>query len=140
MMGFVLLAQAELTRGANDLTVIDSETKLEWQDSYAEDKFTNLSYRNAITECEGLKLDGKEDWRLPNINELKSIVVDTQYEPSINSEIFKKISSSFYWSSTSRSAGSQDKWVISFSNANTSFGRDHYHYSKNQAYRCVRNY
>ena len=52
--------------------VRDSKTNLEWQNQ-ALNKTETKSWQKAIDYCEGLILDGKNDWRLPNINELLSL-------------------------------------------------------------------
>ena len=59
--------------------VSDTLTGLEWQDEYVTDtnpdgNYTYTTWSDAIDYCEALELDGKKDWRLPNINELISIV------------------------------------------------------------------
>jgi len=114
MMGLVLFAQAELIRGTNDLTVIDTEIQLEWQDSYPV-TFITYSFGGAIDYCENLDLDNKNDWRVPNINELKTIVLDTQYAPSID-EKFKNTKASYYWSSTQTITGHRAKMGVNFEN------------------------
>jgi len=55
-------------------TVYDRNTKLEWQDTEITESRKRASFEEAIAECEALELNGKDDWRLPNINELASIM------------------------------------------------------------------
>ena len=120
MISFVIIAQAEFSRGTNDLTVIDSETKLEWQDSYKDNHIPFMVLSGSITYCEELELDSHDDWRLPNINELKTIVLETQYAPSIatGDDKFRYTdNNNYYWSSTHRRyAGNGWSWVINFAN------------------------
>lgn len=140
-----LVAQAELTRTNNDMTVIDTETKLEWQDSYENNTIPNDEWHKSISYCEELILDGKDDWRLPNINELKSIIVDTQYEPTliIGNNGFKfteNTESSIYWSSTQRlsSVVPRYKWGVSFRYGWVSNFETIGSYRKSGYIRCVR--
>ena len=120
MMGLLVFAQAELNRGGNDLTVVDSETKLEWQDSYVNNAIPNTYWSASVSYCHGLELDNKDDWRLPNINELKTIVEETQYAPTIN-EVFNHTGNYRYWSSTTRKVDTRYKWVIYFSNGSITY-------------------
>ena len=149
MIGLMVFAQAEFKRGDNDVTVIDTDTKLEWQDSYKDDTIERYEWRDALTYCEDLSLDSKGDWRLPNINELKSIIVETQYAPAI-SEIFKYTKyirsnqTHGYWSSTaekeySKSAYDKAKWIVDFNNGRIYTNEITDRYSTGFSYiRCVR--
>jgi hypothetical protein len=82
-------------------TITDSATGLIWQKCSAGqgsiiDNCIGSSSRyiwsGAITYCRGLSLGGRSDWRLPNINELRSIIDYTKYNPSIDSIIFPNTS------------------------------------------------
>lgn len=128
MVALLSLGQAEFSQTGNG-TVKDSQTKLEWQDSYKDDTVPSLHWNSAITYCHDLKLDG-DGWRLPNINELKSLIVDTQFEPSIDSTFQNTVNRS-YWSSSS--VRRYNKWLVNFSNGTTTYFND-YAYT-----RCVRN-
>ena len=120
MVGLLVFGQAEFKRGDNDLTVIDTDTQLEWQDSYEDNNIKSGNWNYSITYCEDLKLDDKNDWRLPNINELKSIVMETQYEPTID-EKFKYTKNHYYRSSTTRNSSTSYQFIINFTNGFISF-------------------
>ena len=129
IMALSIVANAEFTRSDAGV-VTDSITKLEWQDDYSDNE--ELQWANAILYCEALELDGG-DWRLPNINELKSIIVD-KAQPTI-SDVFENTDSSYYWSSTTYKYSSNYAWIVNFINGNVS------NYRKNNysSYvRCVR--
>lgn len=141
IIGLMLMAHAEFKRGANDKTVIDTETNLEWQDNYSDNNNTipYIHWRQTMTYCNDLTLDGKKDWRLPNINELKTLIVDTQYAPTIDKEFIHTKSDS-YWSSTHRHEYYY-AWVINFSNSIIHFIDDNGGTYYGYAYiRCVRDY
>ncbi len=91
-------------------TVTDSATGLVWQKCSAglgttlgncnTGNPTKYNWSNAISYCEGLTLGGRSDWRLPNINELRSIIDYTFKLPAIDSIAFPNTQSDTYWSST----------------------------------------
>lgn len=55
----------------NDGTVTDLNTGLVWQKFLFEDKFT---YEDAFAAADTFSLDGYDDWRLPSIKELYSLI------------------------------------------------------------------
>ena len=71
----------------------DLTTNLYWQKSYAEDMLWN----DALVYCENLNYGGYTDWRLPNINELISLV---NYEAKSPASDFPNMPSKTFWSST----------------------------------------
>jgi hypothetical protein len=80
-----------------DGTVTDLSTGLMWQKDTAPDTY---KWQQALSHCETLTLADYDDWRLPNRNELQSLVDYSQYDPSIDTIFFPNTVSSAYWSST----------------------------------------
>jgi hypothetical protein len=79
-----------------DGTVTDISTGLMWQQETA----GTMVWGPAITYCEDLSLAGYDDWRLPNINELQSLVDYSKTSPAIDTSLFPDTVCSNYWSST----------------------------------------
>jgi len=129
MIALLSIAQAEFTRADTGI-VTDSQTGLEWQDNTIP---STLYETDAISYCNGLDLEGT-GWRLPNINELKSLIVDTQFAPSIDAVFENTATDTFYWSSTSSKVTTREKWYVHFSNG--TIGK--YNYDYNHRFRCVR--
>ncbi|MBD3789674.1 MAG: DUF1566 domain-containing protein [Campylobacterales bacterium] len=131
LMAIATLASADFTKSGDIVT--DSTTGLQWQDD-ATAASTQLTWQAAIDHCEALTLGGHSDWRLPNINELKSIIDRTKINPAIVSG-FANTSSDFYWSSTTLADNSDNAWHVYFN-----FGYVSYHYNKGTSLyvRCVR--
>lgn len=127
---------ADLSR--NNIGVVnDGTTSLEWQDSYTDNDgvIKMANWKEAIEYCNTLQLDEGE-WRLPNLNELLSIVDYGQYDPAINN-IFQNSISGVYWSSTTSPYFTNTNGVrnIDFSTGySTSFAK-----SRTDYVRCVRN-
>ena len=100
-----------------DGTVTDIATGLIWQQAGPTDQegsARTMTWEEALTYCEELELAGKDDWRLPNINELQSIVDYTAYDPSVDVTIFPDTQSGSYWSSTTYDPNSDIAWDIHF--------------------------
>jgi hypothetical protein len=115
--------------------VSDNATNLEWQDDYSDNGGTikQSSWSDAISYCETLSLDSKNDWRLPNLNELTSLVDYTKFNPSID-VIFQNTYSNYYWSSTSLSGSNGNAWIVYFYSGLQSYG----HKNSSTYVRCVR--
>jgi len=132
MIGLSSLLTADFTRDANDI-VTDNITGLEWQDDSIG---SPMNWKSAIDNCEALSLGGHEDWRLPNINELTSLVDGIEGYPMID-DVFENHSCSgncSYWSSTTFAKDSSNAWNVSFYSGNQSY----YRKNSNVNVRCVR--
>ena len=119
---------AGFTKSGNIVT--DSITGLQWQDDAVG---STMTWQGAITHCEGLSLGGYSNWRLANINELRSIVDRNKLNPTIVSG-FDNVSSNYYWSSTTYKDSSNGAWIVNFYNGGV-YGRNKY---GNGYVRCVR--
>lgn len=129
-MGLSSLILADFSRNGN--TVTDSSTGLMWQDDAIG---SSTGWLNAINRCEALSLDGYNDWRLPNIIELKSIADKSRANPALNS-IFVNTASYYYWSATTASYNGELAWIVDFKN-----GRDDVNDKDNtDDVRCVRSF
>jgi hypothetical protein len=100
-----------------DGTVTDLETGLMWEvktdDGGERDKDNPYTWQQALSYCENLELADYNDWRLPNRNELQSIVDYSRYIPSID-PIFSYTVSSYYWSSTTGAYSPDGAWSVDF--------------------------
>ena len=92
--------------------VIDSNTKLMWQDN-ASVKTTEKDWKGALKYCKNLKFAGFSGWRLPSIDELLSITDDTKYNPAIKNG-FLNVTTGLYWSSSPYVSGSSNAWGMNF--------------------------
>lgn len=78
-----------------DGTVTDIKTGLMWQQADA----GTMTWTDALNYCENLQLANNNDWRLPNRNELQSLVDYSKLDPAIDTVKFPD-TNSYYWSST----------------------------------------
>lgn len=82
--------------------VTDYSTRLQWQDNQASATMLS-SWTSALDYCDNLVLGSLTDWRLPNINELHSLVDTSQINPALT-PLFRNVRPEDYgdyWSSTS---------------------------------------
>jgi len=83
---------------SKDGTVEDSMTQLTWQADMLSD--AAHTWGEALAYCEGLSFAGKEDWRLPSIKELATIIDEAAVEPPVVRAVFSAVPTGRYWSST----------------------------------------
>ena len=99
----------------DDGTVTDNCTGLMWQKDTGNDG-NALPWCAALAYCDNLSLGGGlvawDDWRLPNVRELQSIVDYGRFKPSID-PVFDALPS-FYWSSTSNAGFPDVTWLVQF--------------------------
>lgn len=96
-------------KGNGDGTVTDFKTGLMWQ------KRTNLTpktWSKAIRYCEGLTLAGYEDWRVPRIEELVTLIDYSQIIPAIDPIFESQLSP--YSSSTTIVNAPDYAWYVYF--------------------------
>lgn len=88
--------------------VTDSRTGLIWQKEYE----NNTTWVRALRYCETSTYAGYTDWRLPNIEELKTLINDLIYYPTSS---FPGMPTSYFWSSSSLVSSSNWGWYVNFS-------------------------
>jgi hypothetical protein len=121
LIGVSVLSLADMSRDAVGI-VTDSATGLQWQDDYSnnggEIKYAN--WKNAIEYCNELSLGGHNDWRLPNKNELLSIVDYTKFFPAID-DSFQYVTSGSYWSSTTNVSNTSYAWGVYYPGGHSNY-------------------
>jgi hypothetical protein len=128
----IWIASCLAMTGLEASTFTDKDTGLMWQDTKDVTE-SPTTYDDAIRYCEELPLGDYDDWRLPNITELKSIVDYTKHNPAIK-DGFKNIASDFYWASSPRVSDSSGAWDVYFGYGDSSLGGK----SNSRLVRCVR--
>lgn len=90
----------------NGDTVIENTTGLEWQKQTADilnigsiDAYDKVTWDDAAVWCENSQLGGYSDWRLPELDELKSLLAPSRPDDPYIDPIFQSQSGS-YWSAT----------------------------------------
>lgn len=90
--------------------VVDSATGLMWQKNYDSGTY---NWQKALKHCEDLFYAGYDDWRLPNKNELSSLLnLDKSAAPYSN---FPDMPKNRFWSSSTRVDNKfENAWVVMF--------------------------
>ena len=109
----------------SDGTITDNTTGLMWQKCNIGQTYSitngcegggqSYEWKDALNKCENLELAGYRDWRLPNRNELQSIVDYTTSDPSIVN--FFSPTYDRYWTSTTWLADETYAFYIPFHSA-----------------------
>ena len=68
--------------------VEDTSTNLIWEVKTDENYDQRYTWANALQFCDELNISGRADWRLPNRNELLSIVDYSTHQPAIDTTYF----------------------------------------------------
>ncbi len=89
-----------------DVIVTDTESGLVWQKTYT----TNQTWQQALSYCESLTYAGYSDWRLPNKNELSSLI---NYEKNNPASDFPDMPSKHFWSSSTNACNGL-AWNVGF--------------------------
>lgn len=109
-----------------DGTVTDTATGLMWQ----QETVRTESWEASLSYAEGLNLGGYDDWRLPNITELLSLVdysANSYYVnggAAIDARAFPGTSSGFEYNSSTTGSSSDRKWIVGFAIGTTQSNGD----------------
>jgi ankyrin repeat protein len=77
--------------------IIDNELQIAWQIDLNNER---INFDNAKKYCLNLELSYYNDWRLPTIEELNSIINAKKYKPAVDEKLFPNTKPFFYWTST----------------------------------------
>ena len=113
---------------SSERVVKDLGTGLMWQGCVAGQSgtdctgtATDMTWKDALSYCEGLSWAGHDDWRLPNAHELQSIVDYGKSNPAIDTTAFPNAPNSDFWSSSSNAFSTSYAWFVNFVNGVVNF-------------------
>ncbi|MCF6438995.1 DUF1566 domain-containing protein [Pseudoalteromonas luteoviolacea] len=109
----------------SDGTVCDTKTDIMWQrctfgfvynaeTESCDNKEQQLSWQQALTAANNSRLGGHDDWQLPNVKELATIVERSCEDPAINETVFLGNHSGNYWTSTTNVKDISRAWTYQF--------------------------
>ena len=105
-----------------DGTVTDSATGLTWQQcaeglsgaGCATGSAASLTWGQALQRGMDAEFAGFSDWRVPNKNELASLVEERCYNPAINTSTFPNTPSNWFWPSSPYAYYPSNAWGVNF--------------------------
>ena len=93
---------------------------LEWAKATSVDR---LAFKDAEAYCKALRTNGHDDWRLPTIQELLSLVDYTRHDPAIDITQFPDTKPTWYWSSSPGASAPADyAWLVDFDDGHSDGG------------------
>ncbi len=103
-----------------DDTVTDNLTGLMWAKN-ANLPMTHITWQEALDYANNLTFKGYDNWRLPTVKELLSLIDYSTYDPALpTGHPFINVQSYYYWSSTTRATGSDYAWIVHMWDGNVS--------------------
>ena len=98
-------------------TVTDKVTGLMWTKN-AQQIIGKHKWHDAIELCNGLDFGGYQNWRLPNVREMLSLVDYGSHSPALpQNHPFDNVKpSEFFWSSTTASKHEAQAWIVGLLN------------------------
>lgn len=108
--------------------VVDAVTDLVWQGCVSgfngadcgSGTRTEVNWQGALAYCEALNWGGFDDWSLPNVVELGSVINFRLFGPAIDLAVFPETPSILFWTSTNYQLDTRDAWSVSFSDGDQS--------------------
>jgi len=86
----------------------------EWNGKTCQGEAAIYPWDNGLRLAAEVEFAGYNDWRLPNKNELESIVENSCFAPAINTEIFPATPPAYFWTSSPYAAVSEGAWSVDF--------------------------
>ena len=111
----------------------DPKKGLMWEDTIHAEEI-KVNFKEAIQYCKDLRLGKFDDWRVPTLFELLSIVDFKHYKPAIKKPFKYVEDAGSYWTGTLYVGDKNERWVVSFKDGSTSDADESYE----RYVRCVR--
>ncbi|MBH2006841.1 MAG: DUF1566 domain-containing protein, partial [Myxococcaceae bacterium] len=94
---------------SSDGIVNDTLTGLQWE---SEMNNTTMNWTDSISYCAKRTTGNLSNWRLPNVDELQTLIDYTRPSPCINITVFPGTQTYYYWSSTNSASSSANAWYV----------------------------
>jgi uncharacterized protein DUF1566 len=122
LVAFILLAER---------VFVDKSTSLIWQD-HQDNRELSITYYQSQDYCEKLVIGKYNNFRIPTLRELQSIVNYKKYDPAIKKG-FDYVSNEYYWSTTPFADDNKIVWLVNFKKGERTVKDMHY----DRHIRCV---
>lgn len=85
-----------------------------WDGAACTGTATPMSWAAALAAAETHVQDGHDDWRVPNRNELASIIEDRCFAPALNAAAFPAAPADSYWTASPVTEAFEQAWRVDF--------------------------
>ncbi|MFK5985583.1 MAG: DUF1566 domain-containing protein [Pseudomonadota bacterium] len=114
--------------------ITDKETALIWQrcslgksgSDCSTGTLSRYDWQGALQVAQEYRDQSGQQWRLPNIKELRSIIELNCDNPAVNLAIFQNSGQSLYWSATDYASSTDEAWYVNFNAGESSKQRKSY--------------
>jgi hypothetical protein len=111
---FLVHKDGTVTHNSTGLMWMRCSLGQSWDGKSCNGTAANHTWQGALQAASTSKFAGHSDWRLPNKNELASILEERCNTPAINGTVFPATPPAYYWSSTPYAGLSHGAWSVDF--------------------------
>ncbi len=111
---FILHADGTVTHNTTGLIWMRCLLGQTWSDTTCNGTAQIYQWWGALQMADSYTFAGYSDWRLPNKNELASIIEEACHDPAINTLAFPVWERSIVWSSSPSAGNSNSAWLAVF--------------------------
>jgi hypothetical protein len=115
---FILQNNGTVTHRATGLMWMRCSLGQAWDGTDCTGSASVYDWQTALEQAEESTFSGYSDWRMPNKNELASILELRCWSPAINAEVFPNTPNDWFWSSSPHNYSSY-AWYVDFVNFKT---------------------
>lgn len=116
---FTLHDDGTLTHHVTGLMWMRCSVGQSWDGSNCIGSVSSHTWSDALNIAVSYNLANYTDWRLPNRNELASLLEQRCYAPALNTGLFPNSQSDWYWSSSPEAitlSNTNNAWIVDFYN------------------------
>ena len=112
--GFTLYSNGTTTDQTTGLMWMRCSLGQKWDGNTCSGTTAGAPWADSLKAAADYEFAGYADWRLPNKNELESIVEGRCFSPAINADVFPATPPDYFWSSSPYAAVSHAAWSVDF--------------------------
>ncbi len=111
---YILHGDGTATQKTTGLMWIRCSVGQQWDGSVCKGTATTFTWVEALKVADLENFAGYDDWRLPNKNQLESIIEGQCVATSVNAKVFPSTQAAFYWTSSPYAGLGTGVWSVDF--------------------------
>ncbi len=135
---FTINAEGTITGNSTGLLWMRCSLGQNWDGKSCQGEAGLYLWAEALDVASGYDFAGYRDWRLPNKNELESLVEARCSTPAINEKVFPGTPANYFWTSSSYAGVAGGAWSVDFAygtvNASVKTGKIHVRLVRDQSW------